>query len=34
MNYLFLDIDGALNTGHYIDYLVENGLCETDAEGY
>lgn len=34
MNYLFLDIDGVLNTGRYSDYLVENGLCETDADGY
>ncbi|MCR5679451.1 MAG: hypothetical protein K6G08_04480 [Prevotella sp.] len=32
--YLFLDIDGVLNTGHYSDYLIENGLCETDADGY
>lgn len=34
MNYLFLDIDGVLNTGRYSDYLIENGLCETDADGY
>ena len=34
MNYLFLDIDGVLNTGRYSDYLVENGLCETDEDGY
>lgn len=34
MNYLFLDIDGVLNTGRYSNYLVENGLCETDADGY
>jgi len=34
MNYLFLDIDGVLNTGRYSDYLIENGLCETDAYGY
>lgn len=34
MNYLFLDIDGVLNTGRYSDYLVGNGLCETDADGY
>ena len=34
MNYLFLDIDGVLNTGRYSDCLVENGLCETDADGY
>ena len=34
MNYLFLDIDGVLNTGCYSDYLVEKGLCETDADGY
>lgn len=33
-NYLFLDIDGVLNTGRYSDYLIENGLCETDADGY
>jgi hypothetical protein len=33
-NYLFLDIDGVLNTGHYSDYLIENGLCETNADGY
>ena len=33
MNYLFLDIDGVLNTGRYSNYLVENGLCETDADG-
>ena len=32
--YLFLDIDGVLNTGRYSDYLIENGLCETDADGY
>ncbi len=32
--YLFLDIDGVLNTGQYSNYLVENGLCETDADGY
>ncbi len=29
-NYLFLDIDGVLNTGQYSNYLVNNGLCETD----
>jgi hypothetical protein len=34
MKYLFLDIDGVLNTGQYSNYLVENGLCETDADGY
>ena len=34
MNYLFLDIDGVLNTGQYSNYLVDNGLCETDADGY
>jgi hypothetical protein len=34
MNYLFLDIDGVLNTGLYSDYLIENGLFETDADGY
>lgn len=34
MNYLFLDIDGVLNTGRYSDYLVKNGLCETDEDGY
>jgi hypothetical protein len=34
MNYLFLDIDGVLNTGQYSNYLVNNGLCETDADGY
>ena len=34
MNYLFLDIDGVLNTGQYSNYLVENGLYETDADGY
>ena len=33
MNYLFLDIDGVLNTGQYSNYLVDNGLCETDADG-
>ena len=33
-NYLFLDIDGVLNTGRYSDYLIENGLCETNADGY
>lgn len=33
MNYLFLDIDGVLNTGRFNNYLVENGLCETDAGG-
>ena len=33
MNYLFLDIDGVLNTGRFNNYLVENGLCETDADG-
>ena len=32
--YLFLDIDGVLNTGNYSNYLVENRLCETDADGY
>ena len=32
--FLFLDIDGVLNTGRYSDYLIENGLCETDADGY
>lgn len=30
MKYLFLDIDGVLNTGQYSNYLVDNGLCETD----
>ena len=34
MNYLFLDIDGVLNTGQYSNYLVDNGLCETDTDGY
>lgn len=34
MKYLFLDIDGVLNTGRYSNYLVDNGLCETDADGY
>ena len=34
MKYLFLDLDGVLNTGQYSNYLVENGLCETDADGY
>lgn len=34
MNYLFLDIDGVLNTGRYSNYLEENGLSETDADGY
>lgn len=34
MNYLFLDIDGVLNTGQHSNYLVDNGLCETDADGY
>ena len=24
MNYLFLDIDGVLNTGRYSNYLVED----------
>ncbi len=34
MNYLFLDIDGVLNTGRYSNYLAVNGLYETDADGY
>ena len=34
MKYLFLDIDGVLNTGQYSNCLVDNGLCETDADGY
>jgi hypothetical protein len=34
MKYLFLDIDGVLNTGQYSNYLVDNGLNETDADGY
>ena len=34
MNYLFLDIDGILNTGRYSNYLAVNGLYETDADGY
>ena len=34
MKYLFLDIDGVLNTGQYSNYLVDNGLCETDTDGY
>ena len=34
MNYLFFDIDGVLNTGRYSNHLVDNGLCETDADGY
>ena len=34
MKYLFLDIDGVLNTGQYSNHLVDNGLCETDADGY
>ena len=32
--YLFLDIDGVLNTGRHSNYLVDNGLSETDADGY
>lgn len=23
-----------MNTGRYSDFLIENGLCETDADGY
>ena len=34
MKYLFLDIDGVLNTGRHSNYLVDNGLSETDADGY
>jgi len=34
MNYLFLDIDGVLNTGRYSAHFAENGLYETDADGY
>lgn len=34
MKYLFLDIDGVLNTGQHSNCLVDNGLCETDADGY
>ena len=34
MKYLFLDIDGVLNTGRHSNYLVDNGLSETNADGY
>lgn len=34
LRYLFLDIDGVLNTGRYSDYLEKKGMCETDADGY
>lgn len=34
MRFLFLDIDGVLNTGNYSNFLVESGLCEVDADGY
>ena len=34
MNYLFLGIEGVLDTERYSNYLVDNGLCETDADGY
>ncbi len=32
--YLFLDIDGVLNTERYRNYLLKNGLSETDDDGY
>ena len=31
--YLFLDIDGVLNTIRYNDYLIEHGEVETDEDG-
>lgn len=32
--YLFLDIDGVLNTNRYIEYLYNNGNDQYDEYGY
>lgn len=32
--YLFLDIDGVLNTGNYSNFLVHSSLPENDGDGY
>jgi hypothetical protein len=32
--YLFLDIDGVLNTGNYSNFLVHSSLPESDGHGY
>ena len=32
--YLFLDIDGVLNTNRYIEYLYNNGNNQYDEDGY
>lgn len=32
-HYLFLDLDGVLNTMDYSDRLIENGLSDTDEDG-
>lgn len=32
--YLFLDIDGVLNTNRYIEYLYDNGDDDYDEDGY
>ena len=33
MKYLFLDLDGVLNTWQYSNHLIKNGLTEFDENG-
>ena len=33
MKYIFLDIDGVLNTWQYANHLLKNGLSEFDENG-